>query len=203
MRYTVIGHPLSRSLRILWAFEELGLDWDMTIAPPRSEIARAHNPSGKVPILLDGDLTVIDSVAAITYLADKHGALTYPAGSADRAQQDSFTQFACEEMDGALWTAAKHRFALPEEVRVPGVKEAARFEWARACDVLALRLGDGPFVMGETLTIPDIVIGHCAGWAKSAKFAWPDGKVGAYFKRLIDRPQRRAALAKGKAMLDD
>ena len=201
MTYTIIGHPNSRAIRILWLLEELDLDWTLTVASPRSEPAFKYNPGGKIPILLDGDDAVIDSVAAITYLADKHGRFTHPAGTIARAQQDSLTQFACDEIDGSLWTAAKHRFALPEEYRVAGVKETAEFEWSRACDTLAVRLGTNDFLSGNTLTIPDIVVGHCAGWAKSAKFAWPDSPLGTYFERMQSRPALARAREKAKAII--
>ena len=198
--YKVIGHPNSRTVRVLWALEELGQEWELLPAKPQSEDARAHNPSGKVPSLETEGQVITDSVAIVTYLADAHGALTYPAGSLDRARQDSMTQFACDEIDQPLWTAAKHRFALPEEVRVPDVKEAARFEWNRACGILAERL-EGPFVMGDRMTIPDIILGHCAGWANNAGFDWPEGTVGAYFEKMQAHPSLASAREKGKAML--
>lgn len=194
--YTVIGHPNSRAGRVTWALEEMGLEWTLTPAAPQSDEIRAVNPGGKIPALRVDDTVIIDSVAIITFLADRHGALTAPAGTTARGQQDSFTQFACDEMDASLWTAAKSRFALPEEQRVPAIKDTAIWEWQRACRTLETRLGDRTFVMGDELTLPDIVIGHCAGWANAAKFGWPDGPVGAYFDRLTSRPARKRAFKK-------
>lgn len=199
--YKVVGHPRSRTLRVLWALEELGQDWELLLAKPQDENARAYNVSGKVPSMeVDGQV-INDSVAIMTYLADTHGALTYPAGSQERARQDSFTQFACDEVDQPLWTAAKHRFALPKEVRVPQVKETARFEWDRACAILGKRMGERPFVMGDRMTVPDIVLGHCAGWANNAGFDWPEGAVGAYFERMQAHPSLASAREKGEALL--
>jgi glutathione S-transferase len=60
---------------------------------------------------------------------------------------------------------------------------------------LAARLGDREFVMGDRLTVPDIVLGHCAGWAVPAKFELPGGAVGAYVARLRARPALARALA--------
>ena len=200
--YRIIGHPVSRSSRIAWTCEELGLEWQYELASPHSDLAFQHNPSGKVPILLDGEASIVDSVAAITYLADKHGALTHPAGSVERAQQDSFMQLANDELDGALWLAAKHRFALPKEQQVPEIKDTARWEWDRGCAHLAQRLGDNQFAGGDMFTIADIVIGHCAGWAISAKFDWPDGLVGDYFARVQSREAWKRARAKGRTYLE-
>jgi len=89
--YKLIGTPVARPFRVLWALEELGLDYEVVPAPPRSDEALQYNPSGKVPVLVEDDDIVIDSVAIVQYLADKHGNLTYPAGTIERAKQDSFT----------------------------------------------------------------------------------------------------------------
>ena len=60
-------------MRVLWALEELGLEYIHHSAAPRSEQVRALNPLGKIPILVDGDAVLTDSTAILTYLADKHG----------------------------------------------------------------------------------------------------------------------------------
>ncbi len=186
--YTIIGSPRSRAGRVYWAMEEMGLDYATNPLKPGSDELRAFNPSAKSPCLMVDEDCICDSVAIVQFLADRHQQLTHPAGTIERALQDSFTQFVCDEVDGALWTAAKHSFALPEKVRVPEVKSAARFEFDRAMQVLETRLGDNEFLTGDRLTVPDIILGHCGLWAKVAKFDTPEGPVGAYFNRLYARP---------------
>ncbi len=197
--YTVIGTLRSRSLRVLWALEELGLPYEIRHAPPRSAEVRALSPAGKVPLLLADGTTLSDSVAIMQFLADRHGGLTHPAGTIERALQDGFTQFAVEEIDGPLWLAARHSFVLPEAERVPAIKQTARLEYARAVATLETRLGDGPFVAGEAFTVPDLLIGHCAGWAERAKFDPPAGRLAAYVARLRARPALARAEAAGAA----
>lgn len=187
--YKIIGFPRTRAMRVMWLLEELGEPYEINPAMPQSETARALNPSGKVPLLVDGDSVISESVAICTYLADKHGKFTFPAGTIERATQDSFTQFGVDVLEGALWTAAKNTFILPEDVRVPEIKTVCQMEFQRGLDTLKQRLGEGPFVMGETFTIADIIIGHCSGWAVAAKFDLPkEGPVYDYFKRLRNRP---------------
>jgi len=195
--YKIIGFPQTRAMRVIWLLEELGQSYEIDPAMPQSDAIKAVNPGGKVPALIDGDLTVSDSIAICTYLADKHGQFTFPAGTPGRARQDSFTQFCVDELEGPLWTAAKNTFVLPEEVRVPAIKDTCRFEFARALKVLEKRLGAGPYVMGETFTIADILIGHCASWAVVAKFDLPsEGPLYEYFKRLRSRDAYKAMKAK-------
>ena len=197
--YTVIGFPRTRAMRVMWTLEELGQDYELVPAMPQSPEVLALNPLGKVPVLKDGDHVLTDSVAICQYLADKHGALTYPAGTPERAHQDAVTQFTVDEVEGALWTAAKNSFIHPEELRVPEIKRVCAAEFATAMQRLEVMIGDAPFVMGETFTVPDILLGHAAGWARAAKFDVSEtGPVAGYFDRVTARPAFKGALLRGK-----
>jgi len=77
----IVLHHLndSRSQRILWLLEELGLpyqvknhqrDAETSLAPPE---LKAVHPLGKSPVITDGDMTVIESGAIIDYLIRRHG----------------------------------------------------------------------------------------------------------------------------------
>jgi glutathione S-transferase len=193
--YTVIGTTKSRALRVLWTLEELGQSYDHIPAGPRSEEARRHNPSGKVPALVVDGTAISDSVAIMTFLADRHGALTFPAGTLERARQDAFTHRINDEIDATLWTAARHSFILPEEMRLPAIKDSLRWEFERSQTQLGEALGDGPFLMGETLTVPDLVLAHCMRWAGNANFPVTDARIVAHRDRMLARPafQRAAA----------
>ncbi|MBB5516935.1 glutathione S-transferase [Rubricella aquisinus] len=194
MAYTLIGHPQSRAMRAMWMLEEAGQSYDLIPAKPASDEAKAHNPSGKVPALkVDGQL-ITDSVAIVQFLADRHGVGTAKAGTVARGQQDALTQFVVEEIDGALWTASKHKFVLPEALRVPQVKETARVEFDRAIARLSAYLGEQDYLMGDAFCVPDLIASHCLGWARAAKFDVTDERVVAYGKRCRARPAFRRAL---------
>lgn len=186
--YTVIGGVGSRAFRVLWMLEELEQPYTHIPAKPRSDEVTVHYPAGKIPVLIVDDTALTNSAAIITYLADRHGQLTFPAGTLDRARQDGHTHFVLDEMDSILWTAARHSFVLPEEHRVPGIKESLKWEYARSLDRLEARLGDGPFLMGDTMTIADILAAHCSRWAENAKFPNPSERLQGYFDALRNRP---------------
>ncbi|MCF6444775.1 glutathione S-transferase family protein [Nereida sp. MMG025] len=182
----VVGTVTSRAFRVLWACEEMGVEYEWIAAAARSDEAKAINPTGKIPALLVNDTLLTDSVAIMTYLADKHADLTYPAGTLERAQQDAHMNFILDEMDAVLWMAAKHSFILPETLRVPEVKNSLRAEFATSIERLEQRI-KGPFLMGERMTIADILAVHCLNWAISAKMAVENQTVDAYAKRLRAR----------------
>ncbi len=186
--YRLIGSLKTRALRVAWMLEELEQAYEHDPLPPRDPALRAINPSLKVPVLKDGEDYIIDSVAIIQYLADKHGKMTFKAGSIDRAHQDSFTQFAVDDVESPLWVAAKHTFALPEELRVPDVKRACEFDFHRAMAALSTRLGDKQFVMGGTFTVPDLLLGHLLGWGVSMRWKIVEQNVTDYMGRIRNRP---------------
>jgi len=192
--YKVIGNTNTRTLRVLWAMKEIGLKYEHVQVNAQSVDAKKFNISGKVPTLDANGVNIADSTAIVTYLADKYNQLTFPAGTIERAQQDSFTQFILDELDSILWTAARHSFVLPKEMRVSELKDTLRWEFARSLKILESRMGSGPNVMGEEFTIPDIILTHIGGWARVAKFDIPDGKLRDYFRQQIKRPAYISAI---------
>ncbi len=196
MSYTVIGSGRTRAFRVLWMLEELGLDYTHVPAGPRSEEVTGVSPLGKVPVLVDGDAVIPDSGAILHYLADRHGKLTFPAGSPERARQDAWTFRILDELDALLWTAARHTFVLPEAERVPEVKDSVKREAARNFERIASEM-PGPYLMGETLTVPDILLCHCGGWSIAAKFPPLPERLKDYARTLRERPAYQRAAARG------
>ncbi len=196
--YTVIGSVNSRASRVVWMLEELGQTYDLVPAAPASDEARKFNPTGKIPALLDGDDLLTDSVAIMQYLADKHGALTSPAGTIERARQDAMLFWLIDEFDAILWAAAKHSFVFPEEMRMPVIKDSLKAEFTRAATHLAEQL-DGPFLMGNEITVPDLLAVHCINWSIGAGFPKVDERLGAWAAGLRKRDAFKAVRAHAPA----
>ena len=192
--YTVVGSRTNRTFRVLWALEELGIEYDHKPYSVRSPEAMEHSPTGKLPALIAEGEVITDSAAIITFLADHHGGLTFPAGSVQRAKQDALLHRVNDEIDAVLWTAARHSFILPEAERVPAVKDSLKLEFARSLDRLMEQI-DGPYLMGDTMTIPDIILVHCGGWAYNAIFPLENEAFKAYTKRLRERDAFKRAAA--------
>jgi glutathione S-transferase len=192
--YTVVGSRTNRTFRVLWALEELGVEYDHKPFAVRSPEALEHSPTGKLPALICEGEVITDSAAIITFLADRHGGLTFPAGSVRRAQQDALLHRVNDEIDAVLWTAARHSFILPEAERVPAVKDSLKLEFTRSLDRLMEQI-DGPYLMGDKMTIPDIILAHCGGWAYNAKFPLENEAFKTYTNRLRERDAFKRAAA--------
>ncbi|MEQ8290773.1 MAG: glutathione S-transferase family protein [Roseovarius sp.] len=192
--YKVIGSRASRGLRVLWMLEELGQPYEHVPAKPRSDEALAANPSGKIPALqVDGE-TITDSVAIMTYLADRHGVLTYGAGTLERARQDALTLMILDEVEALVWMAARHSFVLPEAQRMPEVKKSLKWEYEQVLPRLEAAL-TGPFLTGEMMTIPDMLLAHCLSWAERAGFAEAPAKLADLRARMEARDAFQRVLA--------
>lgn len=194
--YTLIGPASSRAARPLWMLEELGVPYEHINAKPHAEDVTRHYPRGKVPVLLVDGEALTDSTAIIQYLADAHGRFTAPAGTLARARQDGLMHCLLDEFDAILWTAARHSFILPEDQRVPAVKDSLKWEFTRNQASFVKRMGDGPFLMGDEFTVVDIVLAHCLVWARAAKFEVSEPALIDYHARLIQRPAFGRAMAR-------
>ncbi len=60
---------------------------------------------------------------------------------------------------------------------------------------LEIRIGNQAYACGDAFTVPDIIIGHCADWARSAKFIWPEVALEKYISRLNSRDVYKKARA--------
>lgn len=194
--YDLYGHPKTRTMRTLWLLEELELPFTLHPVAPRSPEAMAVTPTGKVPLLMTPEGPIPDSVAQMTYLADKHGGFTHPAGTYDRARQDGLTQLLNETMDAILWGYAKHSFVLPEDHRVEAVKPSLMWQFTQAGEAVADLLGEGPFLMGEAPLVPDILLAHCCSWALGREFEVAE-PLRKHMNTMRARPAFRRAMAHG------
>ncbi len=183
----IVGTLRSRAFRVLWLAEELGLDYEHIAELPRSEAVTKLNPLGQIPILIDGETVVTDSLAILHYMADRAGRFTHPAGTPERALVDARINFILTEMEAPLWLAARHSFILPEDRRHPEIKPWLKDDFVDAGAKFETLIGDGTFFAGDDFTIADIVAAHTIGWAINAKFEPSDAQK-VYLTRMTERP---------------
>ena len=191
--YTLIGSTKSRAFRVRWMLEELELEYSHIPAPPHDDLVVQMSPLGRIPVLLDGEDAFSDSTVMLNYLADKHGRMAPKNGTIARARQDALVHQILDELDALLWTAARHSFILPEDHRVPEIKPALRWEFNRNADLMAERLEDHAFLMGDELSVPDIIFAHCLGWAIVAKFGVENETLRSYLDAMKSRQAYKTA----------
>lgn len=165
----------SRSQRILWLLEELGLDYDIkryerdpkTMLAPAS--LRAVHPLGKSPVITDDDLTIAESGAIVDYLIERYGAgrLAPPAGTAERlrytywlhyAEGSAMSPLLLKLVFDKIETAPMPFFAKPIARAISGKAKSSFIEpqIRQHLDYLEGELGKSAWFAGDEFTGADI-----------------------------------------------
>ncbi len=189
------GNPRSRANRVHWTLEELEAPYefyelDFTKGDHRSPFFLQLNPGAKIPVLTDDDFVLSESGAICNYLAEKfpEKRLIPPSGTRERGVYDQWLMFVLTELEQPLWTAGKHRFALPKQWRVPAIQPTAHFEFSKAVELLSQGLGEREFLAGDHFSVVDVIATHTLRWASNFKFDLAFPNVEAYLERHEARP---------------
>ncbi|PRO70651.1 glutathione S-transferase family protein [Alteromonas gracilis] len=210
--YTLYGYPKTRSVRIAWALEEIGLPYDYKVIDLKagehlSDEYKAISPAAKIPVLTTPEGTLTESAAIVTFLAERHGMYEFipEAGSFDRAKYEEMMLFLTSELEQPIWNLAKHTFALPKEQRLEQMRDVAVWEFKRVLPVFSSMLGDKEFVCGSMFTMSDVIAGHILAWAKGSKLDLTlDGKlenISVYAQRVLSREAYERAWRKEMAQI--
>lgn len=176
----IYGVGSSRSFRAIWAAFEAGVEFEYFSLDfgsdkqggTHSSEYKGLNSQSKFPTLVDGELVLTESGAIVNYLADKSNIDLKPKdGTNARAIYDQMCFFVLTELEQPLWTTGKHRFALPEECRIPEIMEKTTpFEYSKAQNALLHILGTREYAAGDHFTMADVLLGQTIAWAHNFKF---------------------------------
>ena len=196
-----------RSFRPLWALEELGLAYDLRVLPfpPRltSPEYLEENPLGTIPLLIDGDVRMRESVMIGHYLATKTGSdLVVAPDEPDYARYLDLLAYGETTLSWPQGVALFYGFFQPEEKRLPSVADDMRVRLAAVLADCDRMLGDRAFIAADRFTMADVSIGYAiklsAFPAVGAFDAIPD-RLKSYYERLTQRPAFQRALAREAA----
>ena len=215
----IIVHHLnnSRSQRILWLLEELGLEYEIKkyerdpktmLAPPE---LRAIHPLGKSPVITDDGLVIAESGAIIEYLTERYGdgALVPKAGTPEKLAYTYFLHYA----EGSAMTPLLMKLVFDKVESSPMPFFAKPIAKAIASKVksafinpnikanlefLEAELGKKKWIAGAEFSAADIQISFVLEAASArggmdAKYP----KMAAFLKRIHARKAYKAALERG------
>jgi glutathione S-transferase len=196
--------PRTRAIRPRWLLEELGVPYelvrlDLTRQENRTPAYLAVHPLGDLPALVDGDLTLLESLAICLYLADRfpEKQLAPPMGSSERGPYYQWMVFAEVTLDSVVMEFYKHA-QLSEEKRTHANSndELAkhRTRLGAVLDVISVGLGDREFLVGGAFTAADLVIASILHLAHTLKLLDGQPRLVDYVKRHSQRPAVRRAV---------
>ncbi|MGI9409196.1 MAG: glutathione S-transferase family protein [Hyphomicrobiaceae bacterium] len=195
--------PNTRSVRIIWLLEELGLQYDVEkyeLNPKslRTEEYTKIHPMNRVPSLEDGDVTMFESGAIVQYLLARYGeGRLQPA--VDSRWFPRYLQW-LHYCEGMLMPQVNiiviQTILLPEERRNPEALAQARKQLTRMMSAVETELDGQDHLAGE-FSAADIMTGHACMVAERLGADVSDKpNVSAYNKRLSERP----ALVRARAV---
>ncbi|MGH8560940.1 MAG: glutathione S-transferase [Nevskiales bacterium] len=216
----IIVHHLnnSRSQRVLWLLEELGLDYEVRryqrdaktmLAPPE---LRAVHPLGKSPVITDGEMTLAESGAIIEYLAGRHGGgkLVVPTpGTPVRlrylywmhyAEGSAMPPLLMKLIFDRIETAPMPFFAKPIARAIAGKAKSSFIgpQIKLHLDYMESELNKHSWFTGEDFTAADIQMSFPLE-AAAARGGLDTGypRLSAFLKTIHARPAYQRALEKG------
>ncbi|MHA7871401.1 MAG: glutathione S-transferase family protein [Hyphococcus sp.] len=195
MAFKLIHFPQARSLRVVWALKELGLEADIETRPfERATLKEpeylALNPLGKTPVFLDGDTRIVESIAIIEYLANKYadGRLSRKPSDNDYAAYLQWLHFGEAGMGGYVSMLIAQTALLPEDQRIPVMKIWAEHETKNCLNFIEQSLRDDGYLL-EDFSLCDIAVGYLLFLIKITRNGKLLGeRTRAYFDRLRARP---------------
>jgi glutathione S-transferase len=202
----IVVHHLndSRSQRILWLLEELGLPYEIKpyqrdaqtrLAPP--ELKKVH-PLGKSPVITDGNWTIIESGAIIDYLIRRHGKERLQPAPETPAY-DEYVQWMHYAEGSAMLPLMLNLYAARLGEAAAPLMPRIESEIANHLAYIDSALKGRQFLVGDTLTGADIqmsFVGEVAGaFGKRAQYP----NLDAWTRRLHERPAYKKALERGGA----
>jgi len=185
-----------RDLRVRWALEEVGQDYDVHYlhqGEQKQPSHRARQPFGQVPTYQEGDLTLFESGAIVLHIAERFGGLL-PKDAAGRARAIEWMFAALNSVEPPILdyaTCTTFERAQPwSKPRQPAVEQRIHERFG----ALSERLGDGEWLDGDAFTAGDLLMVTVLRIIAGAGLAERYENLAAYVARGTARPAFRRAL---------
>jgi glutathione S-transferase len=197
----------TRSIRVRWTLQELGVDFEaitvnLVKGEQRSPEFLKLNPAGKLPVLVDGDLVLNESVAIALYLAEKYREKGFlPTDLRERADVHRWLLFAATELEQPLWRISRHTALYPEAKRLPGDVVLASEEFKAMAAVVAKHMERREYVVGDRATVADFVMAYTLDWGNEAKLLGEFPPLLSYVERMYARPRAPMRIAQAFATI--
>lgn len=179
--------------KVMWTLGELELDYlrhDIGGSFGAGEQYLAMNPNGVVPTIRDDDLVLYESNACVRHLARNYGfGYLCPADVREAAIADQWMDWQCSTLSGAFFEVFVNKVRTPAAQRNEPQMQRGLAQTTALLRQLESRLKTSDFIVGDELTMADIVIGaHLYRYYTMDIVREPLPALEQYYKRLCARP---------------
>jgi GST-like protein len=159
----------------------------------------AINANAKVPVIVDGDVTVFDSNAILLYLGEKTGQFMPEDTPVERGRLLSWLMFVATGVGPYSGQAVHFQHYAPEQLSY--AVDRYRFEAERHYSIVDRHLENNPYMLGGTYTIVDMALW---GWARMLPLVLGEDALPRLtnLKRLVDEISARPAAVIAAALKD-
>ncbi len=197
---TVYGE--GRGFRVVWLLEEMGLPYRLRGVDLLADIRKdtefmAVNPAGYIPALVDGEATLVESIAIMQYLLAR-----YDGTSLARAPSDpdfpAYQQFLHLGEAGLMmpmYLARLSQVLAPENERNDWSAKNAVEIFKNRLGLVTRQLARSPYLAGDTFTAADISVGYSLIWVRRCKLFDFGATELAYIERLTARDGYQRTMA--------
>ncbi|MBI3437965.1 MAG: glutathione S-transferase family protein [Proteobacteria bacterium] len=191
----------ARSLRVIWLCEEMGVPYETAEASfmkPSDEF-KAINPLRTVPVLQDGDVTMIESVAMMIYIMAKYG----PTDLEVKPNEPGYAEYLQFLLFGEAGIAAYGnplvgtRFMAPDDQKQNWTATYLKSAILKRLQYVADKLDGRPYVAANRFTAADICVAYIA---TGGKFAGIADEIPAPMKNYIGALHARPAFQRAAAV---
>lgn len=161
---TVWGGQTSRSIRVVWLLEEMGLPYsvrqvDMLASEQDPEFV-AVNPANYIPVIQDGEVVMVESIAIMEYLMARYGPtpLVPSPHNPDFAAYLQFLHLGEAGLATLMMPVVVSRFIAPEAERENWGATWCLRSFQKRLKLVSERLANSPYLAGEVFTAADISV---------------------------------------------
>ncbi|ADM08519.1 glutathione S-transferase family protein [Parvularcula bermudensis HTCC2503] len=199
MTLTIYHAKFARSVRLIWACEEMDVPYTIETVELRGDkkISPDVHPLQKVPAMIDGDVHMFESLAILDYILARYNDALRP--KPDHPDYPAYLQwyhFGESTLAFPIMFAMAHRVLLPERARDEKLALWAQGEAEKAFEAMAAPLEKNEYLLPSGFSAADI---SCAYMLLLSKFSRIMGNapeaVKAYFARIAERPAWKTATA--------
>jgi glutathione S-transferase len=200
--YALYYYPGNASLLPHIMLREIGAPFELRLVD-RSQDAQNSaeylrlNPNGRIPVLIDDDLTLFETAAIVLHLVDRHpeAGLAPPVGTKERAHFYKWIVHLTNTPQVEFRAYFYPHQHVSDEAAAPSVKQAAEARLNVMFDRIAAQLGGQPWLLGEQFSAADLFLFMLIRWGRG--MTRPPRTIpylDALAQRVLARPAVRAAI---------